>query len=148
MLKMTARYEDYNGEQQSEDCWFHLNKPELIRFQAKLKGDLQFELDRIVQKGDMDELVSLFEELVQMAYGERSADGRRFRKSPEILQDFLDSPAYEAVFMEIFTNTEKALEFIEGVLPKDLQEDVKLEERSREIAARYGVSRPEEDASE
>ena len=64
------------------------------------------------------------------------------------MQDFLDSPAYEAVFMDIFTNTEKALEFIEGVLPKDLQEDVKLEERSREIAARYGVSRSEEDASE
>jgi len=59
--------------------------------------------------------------MIQRAYGEKSPDGRRFMKSPEIFANFVATQAYSDLFMELATNADAASAFVNGILPADLK---------------------------
>ena len=50
----------------------------------------------------------------------RRIDGRKFKKSDEIREDFLSTEAYSEIYMELATNSEEASRFVNSVLPADL----------------------------
>lgn len=54
------------------------------------------------------------------SYGVKSSDGRRFIKSPELLQEFRETEAYVNFFMELVTNPEAGKAFLRGVSPAEL----------------------------
>ena len=64
--------------------------------------------------------MEIFRTVVDRAYGEKSDDGRHFRKSDEILNDFKSTMAYDEIIMELAFNEQAASAFIKGVLPKEL----------------------------
>ena len=72
-------------------------------------------------------LYKLFEDLIKSSYGQKSEDGLHFRKSDQIWDNFYDSPAYEALFMEIMSDTDAAVSFFKGIMPKDIAEKVEEE---------------------
>lgn len=121
MFKKTIEYTDYNGEKRKEDFYFNLNKAELMEMQLSQNGGLQNHLMRIIKTKDTPELVKMFKEIILMAYGEKSPDGRRFMKSDEIRRDFECSEAYSELFMELATNSDSAAEFVNALLPSDYQ---------------------------
>ena len=53
-----------------------------------------------------------------MAYGQKSADGRRFVKSEELTQEFLQTEAYSELFIKLLTDENAASDFINGIIPK------------------------------
>ena len=58
------------------------------------------------------------------AYGEKSADGKRFIKIDDngrpLAIAFEQTPAYSEIFMELATDADAGAAFINGILPADL----------------------------
>ena len=117
MLKKTFTYTDYNGVERTEDHYFNLSKAELMEMELSTTGGLAEMINKIVAAQDAPQIVKLFKELVLKAYGQKSADGRRFVKSKELSDEFAQTEAYSQLFMELATNAEAASAFVNGIVP-------------------------------
>ena len=81
MLKKTITYTDYNGVERKEDFYFNLTKAELMEMEMSTAGGLAETIQKIVDTKDAPSIIKIFKDLVLKAYGEKSADGKRFIKS-------------------------------------------------------------------
>ena len=123
MLKKTITYEDFNGETVSEDFFFHLSKAELVELELSHKGGLSEALQRIVAAEDGKGIVQEFKNIILSAYGKRSDDGKRFVKNQQVREEFESTEAYSALFIELVTDTDAAIEFINGIIPSGMAEE-------------------------
>ena len=123
MLKKTITYQDFNGDEVVEDFFFHLSKAELVEMELSHKGGLSDALQRIIAAEDGKGIVDEFKKIILGAYGKRSEDGKRFVKNANIREEFESSEAYSSLFMELVTDTDAAVEFINGIVPQNLAED-------------------------
>lgn len=123
MLKKTITYEDFNGETVSEDFFFHLSKAELVELEMSHEGGLSESLKRIVAAEDNKSIIAEFKNVILTSYGKRSPDGKRFIKNQELRDEFVSTEAYSALFMELVTNTDSAVEFINGIIPEGMAEE-------------------------
>lgn len=121
MFKRTITYENYNGVSVKEDFYFNLNRSELTMMEMEEDGGLAEKLQKIVDKRDGKLIMKTFRDILLRSYGEKSDDGRRFMKSEEISRAFSETPAFDAIFVELVTDPEKALEFVNNLLPKELR---------------------------
>ncbi len=119
MLKKTIKYTDYNGIERTEDFWFNLNKAEIMEMEMGITGGLTTMINKIIQTQDTPKLVKLFKDLILKAYGEKSADGKRFIKSEELSNEFSQTEAYSELYMELSTSDTAASDFIMGIVPQD-----------------------------
>lgn len=122
MYKITETYTDYDDNQRTEDFYFNYSKAELADIQFSVAGGLAGMIDKIIKTNDTPELVKLFRELIQKAYGEKSNDGRRFMKSPELTKEFTETEAYSQIYIRLATDSKAAQDFINHVIPKDMRE--------------------------
>jgi hypothetical protein len=120
MLKKTVTYVDYNGVERTEDFYFNLTKAEVAEMEMSVEGGFSKMLEEIVASKDNVRIVSLFKQMVLKAYGEKSADGRRFVKSEEISKAFSETEAYSEIFMELALNSDQAAAFVNGIMPANL----------------------------
>jgi hypothetical protein len=123
VLKKTITYTDFNGDEVSEDFYFHLSKAELIEIEMSHKGGLSEALKKIIAADDGATIISEFKKIILSAYGERSEDGKRFVKTQQLREEFESSEAYSTLFVELVTNADSAAEFVNGVVPADLAEE-------------------------
>jgi hypothetical protein len=123
VLKKTITYEDFNGETKTEDFFFHLSKAELVELELSHEGGLSASLQRIIDAEDGKGIVQEFKNIILSAYGKKSDDGRRFIKNQQIREEFESTEAYSALFMELVTNTDAAVDFINGVIPAGMAEE-------------------------
>lgn len=121
MFKTTRTYTDFDGKERTEDFYFNLTKAEVFKMDVMAEGGMVRSLQKIIDEQDGKKLYERFEEFVDMSYGEKSLDGRRFQKSPEILEKFKQTEAYSDLIVELATNSEFAAAFINGILPTDNQ---------------------------
>lgn len=137
MIKKTIASVDFNGVERKEDYYFNLTKTEISKAQMSVDGGLTTKLQRIVDAQNAPEIMKVFEEFIDMSYGIKSDDGKRFIKSPEILAEFKSTAAYDELFMELISSTKNAIEFIKGILPSDMSqkidEDPNLKKRLEEV---------------
>lgn len=117
MLKRTITYIDYNGVERTEDFYFNLTRAELMEMHLTTDGGMDELIDDIVKAKRQKELEKLFKEILLKSYGEKSADGRKFYKNDAIRADFEASPAYDKLYMELFTDEDAAAKFINAVIP-------------------------------
>ena len=117
MLKKTFTYTDYNGVERTEDHYFNLSKAELMEMELSTTGGLAEMINKIVAAQDAPAIVKVFKELVLKAYGQKSADGRRFIKSQELADEFSQTEAYSQLFMELATDADAASAFVNGIVP-------------------------------
>lgn len=117
MLKLTRTYEDYNGNSRTEDFYFNLTQAEVIEMEVSVDGGLVEHINRIVAAQNGREIIALFKDLVLRAYGEKSADGKRFVKNQEIRDAFAQTEAYSDLFMELATDAKAAADFVNGIIP-------------------------------
>lgn len=119
MYKKTITYIDYDDVERTEDFYFNMEVNEVTAFQASIPGGLSEYIQRIVQAKNTKEIIDVFENLIAVSYGEKSLDGRRFVKNEEVLNNFKQTRAYPALFMELATDDDAAAEFINGIMPKE-----------------------------
>lgn len=125
MLKKTIKFTDYFGEERTQDFYFNLTKSELMEMNLSADGGVERLIDKIIQTKDRKKLVTYFKDIVLRSYGEKSDDGFQFMKGEEISKRFEQSPAYDQLFMELATDAEKAADFINGIVPKEVSEQMK-----------------------
>ena len=121
MLKKTITYTDYNGVERTEDFYFNLTKAELLEMELGSAGGFAEMIQKIVAAQDAPAIIKVFKDLILKAYGEKSADGKRFIKSDEIRDAFSQTEAYSQLFMELATDADAAAAFVNGIVPKDVQ---------------------------
>ena len=117
MLKKTITYTDYNGTERTEDFWFNLTEAEALEMAMSTTGGLGAMLRRVVAAQDTPTIIKVFKDFIFKAYGEKSADGKRFIKSKELSTAFSQTEAYSQLYMELATDADKAAEFVNGVVP-------------------------------
>lgn len=120
MIKRTVQYEDYNGNMVSDDFYFNLTKAELLELELSYDSGFGETIQKIIDAKDNRTLVKEFKKIVLMAYGVKSEDGKRFIKSDKLREEFEQTAAYSALFMELATDDTAASIFINGITPKDL----------------------------
>ncbi len=118
MLKKTIKYVDFDGNERTEDFYFNLTKAECAEMELAAEGGLAKMLQKIVAAQDSKRIVEIFKDIVLRAYGEKSADGRRFIKSQELKDGFSQTEAYSELFMELATNADAAADFVNSVIPQ------------------------------
>lgn len=118
MLTKSITYTDYDGVERTENFMFNLTKAELAELNLTTEGGLQAVIQKIIDSRDIPELTKWFKKIVTMSYGEKSPDGRRFVKSPELTEEFLQTEAYSELFVELITDENAAAAFINGIIPK------------------------------
>lgn len=111
------KYTDYNGIERNEKFYFNLNKAEIFEMQMTTEGGLAEKIQNAVAKQDVKSVVTIFKDVVLKAYGEKSADGKRFIKSEELSKEFEQTEAYSNLIMELVTDTKAAEAFINGTVP-------------------------------
>lgn len=121
------KFKDFNDNEREQDFYFNLRKDELAKLSAKYGQNFENNVRAMAMNDDKAGLYKLFEDLIKSSYGQKSEDGLHFRKSDQIWDDFYDSPAYEALFMEIMSDTDAAISFFKGIMPKDIAEKVEEE---------------------
>lgn len=124
MYKKTLTYTDYNDETRTEDFYFNLSKAEIMEMELSIPGGYEALLDKIIKSRDQVELIKLFKDLILRTYGEKSPDGRRFMKSPEITKNFQETEAYSDLFMLLATDDKEASAFVNGVMPASLRDSI------------------------
>lgn len=119
MIKKTIEYTDYNDEVIVEDFYFNLSEAELVEMDYSEAGGLEGKLKQIVNEKDAANIIKYFKEILLASYGVKSPDGRRFIKNDETRAKLEQSPAYSIIFMELLEDEQKAIAFIDGIIPKN-----------------------------
>lgn len=120
MIKKTVTYKDLNGKERTETFYFHYFESEIMDMEMSSEGGLAERIQRIIDAKDQASLLKVIKKFVIDAYGIKSDDGRRFIKSQEVKDAFVECPAYSKIYMELLTNDELAAEFVNKVVPEDM----------------------------
>ena len=129
MLKKTIKYEDYNGVEREEVFHFHLSKAEIMEMEMGTTGGLSEMIKRVVATKDTPAIIKIFKDLILKAYGEKSADGKRFIKSEELSTEFSQTEAYSILYMELATDADAAAKFVNGIIPADMAKELAKQQR-------------------
>ena len=121
MQKLTVQYQNFDGDLETEDLYFHLNIKELQEME-NWDVPLTKRIAKLTKTEDGKEAFELMRDIVEAAYGERSADGKRFVKNPEVLKNFTQGLAYDEVIISFIDGTTDLGKFVEGLLPKKVFE--------------------------
>jgi hypothetical protein len=135
VLKKTIKYQDLDGNEVEEDFYFHLSKAELVELEMSEKSGLSEMLKQIVASEDKKKIIEEFKKIILMSYGQRSDNGRFFKKNQELRDEFQGSEAYSALFMEMLENEEAGIAFVNGIMPAELVAEaakIAAEERQAE----------------
>jgi hypothetical protein len=117
MYRDHRTYIDFNGVERTEDFYFNLSKAEIADMELSTTGGIKDMVNKILEAKDQAKLVSLFKDLIRMAYGVKSEDGRNFIKNDKVREDYFSTNAYSDLYMELATNDQFASQFFEAILP-------------------------------
>ena len=124
MFKKVMTYTDFNGITRKETFYFHLSEAELAEMELSKPGGMSALLSRIIDSREDSELIKIFKDLVLKSYGEKSPDGKYFKKSKEIVEAFMQTQAYSDLFMELATDSNAAAEFVNAIIPDSIKSEV------------------------
>jgi len=148
MLKKSITFKTLDGNTVTQDFWFNLSKAEIATMELSAKGGSMSKLlIDIVRNQDPAGIISTFELFITKAYGIRSDDNVRFIKSEEIAEGFKQTDAYSELFMEMVTNAESAALFIQGIVPPEVNDNLKKNETTLIKDLQLPPTREEENAS-
>ena len=116
MLKKTITYTDYNGFKRTEDFYFNLSKAEIMEMELSTTGGFGDMIQKIVAAQDTPGIIKIFKDVILKA---------RFIKSDEIREAFSQTEAYSELFMELSTNDVAAADFVNGIVPGDMVDEIK-----------------------
>jgi hypothetical protein len=138
MLKRVIKYEDFEGNDTSDIYYFHLSKPELLELEVEHTQGFAKILQNIIEAKDDKELIARFKQIILMSYGVKSEDGKRFIKNDQLREEFSQTAAYSALFMELATDDQAAVDFLTGVLPRDLGPEIEKAMKAKEQEEKSG----------
>lgn len=127
MYKKTIKYVDYDGNEREEDYYFNLSRSEIMEMNFSKDGNLVEYLERIKNTVDVPKIAEFFKELIMKSYGEKSLDGKAFRKKRDghlLVEEFMETEAFTELYMELATDADAASAFVSGIIPSDMSKPV------------------------
>lgn len=121
MLVKTIEYTDYDGNPQKDTCYFNMSKAEIAAMQVRMDGKFIDHLKDLVAGNKVEELFNHFRDIILDSYGEKSADGKKFYKTPKMREEFESSIAFSELLVELMTDKAKVSSFTRAILPPDFQ---------------------------
>lgn len=137
MIKKSISWNDIDGRPCTEDFHFNFTKAEIIELQVSRRGGFAESLEYLAKSDDKKEELAVIKEIILKAYGRRGTDSRQFVKDPADAEAFSHTEAYSNLFIELFTDADKANQFFRELLPEDMRA-----EADAEMAKRAGTYRP------
>lgn len=134
MLKKTITYEDYDGQTRTEDFYFNLTEAELQRYYFEHSNEGMFEyLKSILLTKNTKGMMDFIAEIINISFGVKSEDGKRFVKDPNLTRAFSQTEAYSTLYMELMTKEGAIAEFLTGCMPKkalksEVQKSIKADD--------------------
>lgn len=120
MLKKQIKFVDFNGNPQVITAYFHLSEVEIVRLDVEYEGGLEAHIAGFDPESNPKAILDTFEKLITESYGVKSEDGLRFVKEVEgvrLSDNFMQSAAYNALFMELISDADKAADFFRSLVP-------------------------------
>ena len=150
MIQKEITYENpFNGQKVTETHYFHISKADLVEMEIEEHGTtystvvdgeqkeltgMQAKLQRIVDTEDGRAIMIEFKDIIRRSYGVK--EGERFVKTEENWKDFSSSEAFSQLLFELCTQPDAAAEFINGVVPSNLDEiSAEVQQQAEKIAA-------------
>lgn len=133
MLTKVVKFTDFDGNERTQTCYFHMTKAEILEFNMNKPGGVIAYITRMMNADRDDIVFATFKELILAAYGERTADGR-FVKNTQMREAFACSEAYSEIFMEIGQSEEAMAAFVNGLVP-NVTDEQRAEARAEMAAA-------------
>lgn len=127
MLGKEITYKDLDGNPITEKFWFHLSRGEMAEMALAKEGragGFDTYIRRLIESQDGEVLIATFKEIILSTLGVRSDDNKYFEKNDAYTRRFVQSDAYSVLILELLTDADKMSEFINGVMPKDMQDEV------------------------
>lgn len=136
MLKKTITYMDFDENEHVGTFYFHMNKAEFYDWVIGLPDKVREKLEKAADSETPAELKEPLTDrealdmmhhirtLILRSYGEKSEDGLRFVKNPQMSEEFSQTDAFEKLYDELLEDPENVSTFIEGIVPKSLAKDV------------------------
>ena len=111
MVKYPVKYVDFDGNEQTETLQFNMTRAELMEMELATDGGIQHLIEEIQETNDGYKVMMLIKDLVLRAYGEKTADGKRFYKNQQMKEAFQASEAYSQFLTDLATDADKLAEF-------------------------------------
>lgn len=125
MFKITKTYKDYDGNEITNDFYFSMSKPDLLRLNFSSPGGLVRYITSIQESNNGGEIIAFFEKILAVSYGRKIFDptyGTLFQKKPEFTEQFVSTPAYAEIYMDLATNAQYSADFIKGVVAEAIDD--------------------------
>lgn len=142
MFKKTITFEDFEGNLRTEDHYFNMSNAEWAELSLihstvdtpKDQNAYALFLKAEMASGDGARIISVMKDMVFRSYGIKGDDGKTFRKGPEISKAFSETGAYDVFFMELVTDPDASILFVNGVAPKEGGAPAQTGQSPQEIA--------------
>lgn len=124
MLKKSITYVDYNGVERTEDFYFNLSNAETLGYINSERGGVEAFIMKAVATEDNVKLWNIWSDFIARCYGEKSDDGRRFIKSKELSEAFMQTEAFSNLMLELLSDKDGnvAADFVNAVVA-DVKKD-------------------------
>lgn len=119
MFKIKQKYTDFEGHEREEDLYFNFTEPQLREFLDKDPSFTEKNLANLIATKDVKQMLEALQKLIIAAYGEKSADGKVFKKNTEITENFACSAAFAQLMDDImYKNDEEMVKnFMINIFP-------------------------------
>lgn len=135
MYKKTITYNDFDGNERTEDAYFNLTKTEMIEFALELPDGVSNTVDpaemdtdkaasKIANMLGKKGVFNFIKDLILKSYGIRKEDGRRFEKSEQIRAEFAQTMAFESIMDEFMSDDIAAAKFVKAVIPDKVSDKI------------------------
>ena len=120
MFKIKQKYEDFDGHKREEELYFNFTEPQLRNFLDNNPSFSEKSLANLIATKDNLQMLEALQALIIAAYGEKSEDGKVFKKNKEITENFACSAAFAQLMDDIMykgdVNTVK--DFMINIFPE------------------------------
>jgi len=124
MLKREIKYRDFDDNEVTDTFYFNITKSEVVELEVGHKGGMEEWIKKVTKTEDHQALIAEFKRIILLSYGQKSEDGKRFIKTAEMREEFSQTAAFDALFIELATDETAAANFIKGILPADVRGQV------------------------
>lgn len=135
MYTIDVTYTGFDYIDTTDTLYFHMSSKDWLKADEEMKskghkdGYAGF-IDANFKPGDPEVnpvgVLTVIEDVVRRSYGVR--DGKRFIRTPEAVEEFMDSLAYDAFLDKMIYDPDVSAKFISSVLPKGVDME-KLKEQ-------------------
>jgi hypothetical protein len=122
MFTRDITYTSFKGIQRTTKLCFNLTAPEILGLEFAFDEGFEGYIKAAVAEGSNKRLFHMFELIVAKSYGRFAPDGETFVKRPEWVFELTPNPAYEELFLWLFSNENNAAAFYNNIMPKNLDE--------------------------